>query len=118
MVTMEHTESNPQFSKAHPTTLNISNFKMIKDEIKNYCIKVSLNGINSIPNFMQIWQAVQKLLVANTLTDWWYDKPTLIFGKYIKNTPIHVCVETFLVDLQGIVGGLVLSITSYPEVII
>jgi hypothetical protein len=31
MVTMEHKESNPQSSKAHPTTLNINNFKMMKD---------------------------------------------------------------------------------------
>jgi hypothetical protein len=28
MVTIEHNNSNPQFSKAHLTTLNLNNFKM------------------------------------------------------------------------------------------
>jgi hypothetical protein len=36
--------------------------------IKNYCIEVPLNGITSIPNFMKIYLAVQKLLVGDTQT--------------------------------------------------
>jgi hypothetical protein len=39
-----------------------------------------MNGIISIPNFMKIYQAVQKLLVGYTQTDkqtyWWFDKHT------------------------------------------
>jgi hypothetical protein len=49
--------------------------------IKNYCIEVPLNGITSIPNFMKIYQAVKKLLVGDTQTEWWFDKPTFIFWK-------------------------------------
>jgi hypothetical protein len=37
----------------------------------------------------------------------------------MKNTPIYGCAKTaFVVDLQQNVGGLVLSITSCPTVII
>jgi hypothetical protein len=35
---------------------------------KNYCIEVPLNGITSIPNFMKIYPAVKKLLVADRQT--------------------------------------------------
>jgi hypothetical protein len=34
--------------------------------VENYCIKVPLDGITSIPNFMKLYQAVQKLLVGDT----------------------------------------------------
>jgi hypothetical protein len=34
--------------------------------IKNYCIEVPLNSITSIPNFIKIYQAVQKFLVGDT----------------------------------------------------
>jgi hypothetical protein len=37
--------------------------------IKNYCIEVPLKGITSVPNFMKIYQAFQKLLVGDTQTD-------------------------------------------------
>jgi hypothetical protein len=37
--------------------------------IKNYCIEVPLNGITSVPNLIQIFQAVQKLLVEDPKTD-------------------------------------------------
>jgi hypothetical protein len=30
---------------------------------------------------MKIFEVVQKLLVGDTQTDWWFDKRTLIFGK-------------------------------------
>jgi hypothetical protein len=47
-----------------------------------------LNGIYPLPNFMKIYQAVQKLLVGDTQTDrqtdWCFDKPTFVFGKYAK----------------------------------
>jgi hypothetical protein len=54
-------------------------------------------------------QAVQKLLVEDTQTDWLLDKPTLIFGKYTKNQPhlnlnqhidscVCVCVSMCLHD--------------------
>jgi hypothetical protein len=69
MVTMEHKNTNPQFSMTHLTTFNLNNFKMIEAMgLKNYCIEVPLNGITSTPNFMKIYQAVQKLL-AGTQTD-------------------------------------------------
>jgi ubiquitin C-terminal hydrolase len=61
--------TNPQFSKAHLTNVNFNNFKTIKAIIKNHCIEVPLNGITSVPNFMKIYQAIQKLLVGDTQTD-------------------------------------------------
>jgi hypothetical protein len=61
---------NPQFSKAHLTTLKLNNFKNDKSyEIENYCIEVPLNGLTSVPNFIKFYQAVQKLLV-------WGDRQT------------------------------------------
>jgi hypothetical protein len=40
---------------------------MVEDNgIKNYCIEVPLNGITSAPNYVKIYQAVQKLLVGET----------------------------------------------------
>jgi hypothetical protein len=36
--------------------------------LTNYCIEVPLNIIASVPNFMKIYQAVQKLLVGDTQT--------------------------------------------------
>jgi hypothetical protein len=48
-------------------------------------IMVPLNGITSVPNLMKIYQVVQKLLVGDTQTDWWFDKCAFIFGKYAKN---------------------------------
>jgi hypothetical protein len=44
--------------------------------IQNYCIEVPLNGITSIPNFMKIYQVVQKLLVGNTQIDTGADRNT------------------------------------------
>jgi hypothetical protein len=37
--------------------------------IKNYCIEVPEKGFNSVPNFMKIYYAVQKLSVWVTQTD-------------------------------------------------
>jgi hypothetical protein len=55
MVTMEH-NPNPLLSKAHITTLNLNNFKMIE--------AMGLKITASIPNFTKIYQAVQNLLVG------------------------------------------------------
>jgi hypothetical protein len=38
--------------------------------IRNYYIEAPLNDITSVPNFMKIYQAVQKLLVGDRQTDW------------------------------------------------
>jgi hypothetical protein len=59
---------NPQFSKAHLTTLNLTNFKMIEAMGLKIIASSSSYGITSIPNFMKIHQEVQKLLVG-TQTD-------------------------------------------------
>jgi hypothetical protein len=61
VVTMEH-NPNPLLSKANLTTLNINNLKLLK--LWDYCIEVPLNGITSVPNFMKMYVAVQKLLVG------------------------------------------------------
>jgi ubiquitin C-terminal hydrolase len=60
---------NPEFSKAQLTNVNFNNFKMIEAIIKSHCIEVPLNGITSVPNFMKIYQAIQKLLVGDIQTD-------------------------------------------------
>jgi hypothetical protein len=46
--------------------------------ITKYCFEVPLNGITSVPNFMKIYHAVQKILVGDTQTD----KP--VFGNRLK----------------------------------
>jgi hypothetical protein len=61
MVTMEH-KPNPLLTKARLTILNLNNFKIIEAMgLKSYFIEVPLNGITSVPNFMKIYQAFQKL---------------------------------------------------------
>jgi lipoate-protein ligase A len=42
--------------------------------------------MTSLTNIMCIYQVVYKLLVGDTQThtDWWFDKPTFIFGKQAK----------------------------------
>jgi hypothetical protein len=50
--------------------LNLSHFKKVEDiGLKIIASKSPLNGINSLLNFMKIYQAVQKLLVGDTQTD-------------------------------------------------
>jgi hypothetical protein len=42
---------------------------MVEDmRLKNYCFEVPLNAINSLPNIVKIYPAVQKLLVWDTHT--------------------------------------------------
>jgi hypothetical protein len=78
MVTMEHKQFKPTV-KAHLTTLNLNNFKTI--EAMGLHVKL-LHGITSIPNFMKIYQAVQKLLVGDKQTDRLVNyEPIFIIGK-------------------------------------
>jgi hypothetical protein len=54
---------NPQFRKAHLSTLNLNNFKTVEAMGIKIIESRSLNGITSVPKFMKIYQAVQE-------TDW------------------------------------------------
>jgi hypothetical protein len=47
------------------TTLNLNHFKTVEDMGLK---RTAMNGIISVPNFMKIYQAVQKLLVGDTQT--------------------------------------------------
>jgi hypothetical protein len=61
---------NPHFSKAHLTNLNLNNFKLIEAMgLKNIASSSPLMAFTCIPNFMKIYQAVEKLLVEDALTD-------------------------------------------------
>jgi hypothetical protein len=51
--------------------------------INNYCIGIPLNGITSLPHFMNIYHAVENLLVGGQ-TDWWFDKPLFTFESKLK----------------------------------
>jgi hypothetical protein len=62
--------------------LNLNHFKVVEAmRLQIIGIEVPLNGIASLPNFMKIYQTVQKLVEGDRQTDWCYDKPTFIFGK-------------------------------------
>jgi hypothetical protein len=51
-------------------TTRMTKYKFIEAMgLKSYCVEVTLNGIISVPNFIKIYQAVQKLLVGDTQTD-------------------------------------------------
>jgi hypothetical protein len=43
---------------------------MVECGIKNYDDEATINGMNSLPNFMKIRQLFQKLLVGDTQTAW------------------------------------------------
>jgi hypothetical protein len=43
-----------------------------------------LNDITSVPNVIKIYQAVQKVLVGDTQTDWRFDKPIFILESRLK----------------------------------
>jgi hypothetical protein len=49
-----------------------------------------MNDIISLPNFMKIYQVIQKLLVGDRQTDWLFDKPTFIFGKWAKYNKVSI----------------------------
>jgi hypothetical protein len=62
---MKHEEFNPIVGKAHLTTLNLNNFKMMEAMgLKIIASRSHLNDINSVLNFMKLYQAFQKLLVG------------------------------------------------------
>jgi hypothetical protein len=62
-----------------------------------------MNGITSVPNFMKFYQAVQKLLVedTHTHTDWWFDKPTFIFWKYVNETDSCILFTSYSLQITG-----------------
>jgi hypothetical protein len=68
MVTMEN-NPNPQFSKAHLTTLNLSNFEMIEAVGLRILHRGPLEWHYLLKNVIKLYQAVRKLLVGNTQTD-------------------------------------------------
>jgi hypothetical protein len=54
----------PNLMELNLSELTLTSFNLIIN--KNYCIKVPFNGITSVPNFMKIYQAVQKLSMGGT----------------------------------------------------
>jgi hypothetical protein len=48
-------------------------------KIEQCGVNVTFNRITCLPDFMNLLD--QKLLVGDTHTDWWFAKPTFIFGK-------------------------------------
>jgi surface protein len=58
-------DPNPQFSKTHLTTLNLSNFKTIAV----VGLKIIASRLLFFPNFTKIYHAVQKLLLGDTHTN-------------------------------------------------
>jgi hypothetical protein len=65
VVAMER-NPNPQFSKAHLTNFNPNNCKMIEAMGLKVLHRGPLEWYCLLPNFMKIYQAVQKLLVGDT----------------------------------------------------
>jgi hypothetical protein len=63
---MEHKQYKR--SKAHLTTLNLNNFKMIEAMGLKKTLHRGPVGIVSIRNFMKIYEVVQKLLVGDRQT--------------------------------------------------
>jgi hypothetical protein len=70
MVTMEHKQSKSTVLQGSRNTFEPWQFQNDQSYgIKNYCIEVPLNGFTSVPDFMKIYQAIQKLLVQDTQVD-------------------------------------------------
>jgi hypothetical protein len=76
-------------TKHQLTNLNLNHFQVVEAMGLKLLHRGPLDGITSLPNIMKIYQAVQKLLAGDRQTDtqtdrqidWWFDKPTFIFGK-------------------------------------
>jgi hypothetical protein len=64
MVSIEQKNTNPQFSKAHLTNLNTSHFKTIEAMVFKLLHRGPLEGHYFRPNFIKIYQEVQKLLAG------------------------------------------------------
>jgi hypothetical protein len=88
-----------QFSPNN-SELNLKIFKTRFAYVTNYTVETSAN-------FMKIYQVIQKLLVRDTQTDWWFDKPTFIFGKQAKNHVYHYSTlhEAVICDSDGVTGN-------------
>jgi hypothetical protein len=69
MMMMMMNNTNAQFSKAHVTTLNLSNFKIIEAIKLKLLHRGSLEWHYLRNKFIKIYQAVEKLLVGNSQTD-------------------------------------------------
>jgi hypothetical protein len=62
---MEHKQCKSIAEQDSPNDTDPQHFKIIEAmELKKYCIEVRLNIITSVPYFMKIYQAVQKLIVG------------------------------------------------------
>jgi hypothetical protein len=70
---------NPPQKFQPPPFENVRSYGII-----NCSIQVPFNGIICLPNFMNVFQPVQKLLVKHTQKNWWYDKPLFNFEKQAK----------------------------------
>jgi hypothetical protein len=89
---------NPPLSKAHLTTFNLHDFKMVEAmELTHYCIEVPLNGITSLPNSMKIYQSIQKLLVK---------------GHTDRETSDFISLLSFLGNMLKIIAYLIIYICS------
>jgi hypothetical protein len=88
-------------STTNVTNMNINNFKTTEGTEYKLFIEVLWNGSTSQPNFVKIYQEVQKLLVGDTQkytqTDWWFYKPIFIFGKEAKN-PNQLLISAHLTN--------------------
>jgi len=90
-------------STTNVTNMNINNFKTTEGTEYKLFIEVLWNGSTSQPNFVKIYQEVQKLLVGDTQkytqTDWWFYKLIFIFGKEAKN-PDYLLISAHLTNLN------------------
>jgi hypothetical protein len=58
MVTMEHKNTNPQFSKPHLTILNLNNFKII--EAMGLAIIASRSPWMELPLYQILWNPTKR----------------------------------------------------------
>jgi hypothetical protein len=89
MVTMEH-KLNPQFSKAHLTTLNLNNFKMIEAMGLEFLHRGPLEWYNFPTKFNGNLSSGSEVISGGRTdrhTDWRLDKPTFILQTRIKRYP-------------------------------
>jgi hypothetical protein len=70
-----------------------------------------LNGITSVPNFMKIYQAVQKLLVGDTQTDTHRDLISLL--SFLESVLKFLGEEIFFVDKNPRNRLIVSTFSSY-----
>jgi hypothetical protein len=84
MVTMEHKQTKPKFSKARLTNLNLNTFKII--ETMGLKIIASRSPWMALPPYQISLSSTRgSNVISGGHTDWWSDKPVFIFGKQAKN---------------------------------